>query len=147
MRLLFAAMAVGLTLSSVGCQSLRSPGCSECVAPCGPCNVACSRKAPRPTLFRDACPPQQCLLDGNGRGPCGPGCQPGCSCGYGYGLAGCGAGGIVNGAVGAVLDCKQCDNQYNFAQGPPTGQVAYPYYTVRGPRDFLQANPPSIGPY
>lgn len=22
---------------------------------------------------------------------------------------------------------------------------AYPYYTVRGPRDFLQSNPPSIG--
>lgn len=33
-----------------------------------------------------------------------------------------------------------------FTPGPPTGQVAYPYYTVRGPRDFLQDNPPSIGP-
>ncbi|MEM6365992.1 MAG: hypothetical protein AAF745_16305 [Planctomycetota bacterium] len=32
-----------------------------------------------------------------------------------------------------------------FTPGPPTGQVAYPYYTVRGPRDFLQSNPPSIG--
>jgi len=31
------------------------------------------------------------------------------------------------------------------AQGPATAQVAYPYYTTRGPRDFLQANPPSIG--
>ncbi|MEZ6136765.1 MAG: hypothetical protein R3C53_17865 [Pirellulaceae bacterium] len=27
----------------------------------------------------------------------------------------------------------------------PAAQVAYPYYTVRGPRDFLAANPPSIG--
>ncbi|MCA9229165.1 MAG: hypothetical protein KDA57_00825 [Planctomycetales bacterium] len=36
---------------------------------------------------------------------------------------------------------------YNFTPSPPTGQTAYPYYTVRGPRDFLQANPPSIGPY
>jgi hypothetical protein len=35
----------------------------------------------------------------------------------------------------------------NFNQGPPTGQVAYPYYTTRGPRDFLRNNPPSIGPY
>lgn len=34
-----------------------------------------------------------------------------------------------------------------FNPGPPVGQVAYPYYTVRGPRDFLQDNPPSIGPY
>jgi hypothetical protein len=30
--------------------------------------------------------------------------------------------------------------------GPPTGTVAYPYYTTRGPRDFLAKNPPSIGP-
>jgi hypothetical protein len=43
--------------------------------------------------------------------------------------------------------CASGDHQYNFAPGPPTGQVAYPYYTVRGPRDFLQANPAPIGPY
>jgi len=30
--------------------------------------------------------------------------------------------------------------------GPPTGGVAYPYYTTRGPRDFLAKRPPSIGP-
>lgn len=30
--------------------------------------------------------------------------------------------------------------------GPPTGAVAYPYYTTRGPRDFFTNNPPSIGP-
>ncbi len=29
--------------------------------------------------------------------------------------------------------------------GPPGGTVAYPYYTLRGPRDFLLDNPPSIG--
>jgi len=29
--------------------------------------------------------------------------------------------------------------------GPPTGTTAYPYYTLRGPRDFLMANPPSLG--
>jgi len=31
--------------------------------------------------------------------------------------------------------------------GGPVPQYAYPYYTVRGPRDFLVDNPPSIGPY
>ena len=31
--------------------------------------------------------------------------------------------------------------------GGPVGQTAYPYYTLRGPRDFLVDNPPSIGPY
>lgn len=30
--------------------------------------------------------------------------------------------------------------------GPPTAHVGYPYYTLRGPRDFLLNNPPSIGP-
>jgi hypothetical protein len=31
------------------------------------------------------------------------------------------------------------------AQGPAAAQVAYPYYTTRGPRDFLLDNPPTIG--
>jgi hypothetical protein len=31
------------------------------------------------------------------------------------------------------------------AQGSQTAQVAYPYYTTRGPRDFLLDNPPTIG--
>jgi hypothetical protein len=35
--------------------------------------------------------------------------------------------------------------EYIGPQGPPTAQVAYPYYTTRGPRDFLLDNPPSIG--
>jgi hypothetical protein len=30
--------------------------------------------------------------------------------------------------------------------GPLTGAVAYPYYSLRGPRDFLARNPASIGP-
>jgi hypothetical protein len=29
--------------------------------------------------------------------------------------------------------------------GPPSAAVGYPYYTLRGPRDFLVDNPPSIG--
>lgn len=37
------------------------------------------------------------------------------------------------------------DREYVGPQGPPTAQVAYPYYTTRGPRDFLLDNPPSIG--
>jgi len=33
-----------------------------------------------------------------------------------------------------------------YAAGPPTPTVTYPYYTTRGPRDFLLDNPPGIGP-
>ena len=29
--------------------------------------------------------------------------------------------------------------------GPASAAYAYPYYTVRGPRDFFMKNPPSIG--
>lgn len=29
--------------------------------------------------------------------------------------------------------------------GPATPTVAYPYYTIRGPRDFLAGDPPSLG--
>jgi hypothetical protein len=43
--------------------------------------------------------------------------------------------------------CNSGDQYYNFAPGPPVGQTAYPYYTLRGPRDFLLANPPKLGPY
>jgi hypothetical protein len=35
--------------------------------------------------------------------------------------------------------------EYVGPQGPPSAAVAYPYYTVRGPRDFFIDNPPSIG--
>ncbi|XZE53520.1 hypothetical protein SH139x_005269 [Planctomycetaceae bacterium SH139] len=39
----------------------------------------------------------------------------------------------------------QPGRQSPMVAGPPTAGVAYPYYTVRGPRDFLMDNPPSIG--
>jgi len=41
--------------------------------------------------------------------------------------------------------CEKCCEPPQEA-GPATGAVTYPYYTTRGPRDFLAKNPPSIGP-
>jgi len=35
---------------------------------------------------------------------------------------------------------------YAAQPGPISATVAYPYYTIRGPRDFLRDNPPTIGP-
>jgi len=63
-----------------------------------------------------------------GRGYCGGCPDVGCGCPF----CGCGPSG---------------DENYNFNPGPPVAQTAYPYYTLRGPRDFLMGNPPSIGPY
>ncbi|MFZ5829989.1 MAG: hypothetical protein ACOY3P_07865 [Planctomycetota bacterium] len=55
------------------------------------------------------------------------------ACPPGAGMAGCGMGGC--GDQGAA-----------FTPGPPTAAVAYPYYTVHGPRDFLARSPRAIGP-
>jgi hypothetical protein len=41
---------------------------------------------------------------------------------------------------------RNSGGEYEFAAGPPTGGVAYPYYTTRGPRDFLARTPRDIGP-
>jgi len=53
------------------------------------------------------------------------------------GLGCCGAGGCFGGSHGGGNDCAsgQCGAQAQQQQ--QMGHVAYPYYTVRGPRDFL----------
>jgi hypothetical protein len=70
---------------------------------------------------------------------CGPFAHHGCGlfanrgCGI-FGHPGCGArngNGYDEGAMNG---------------GPMTAQVTYPYYTTRGPRDFLAENPRGIGP-
>jgi len=33
-----------------------------------------------------------------------------------------------------------------YAAGPASAAITYPYYTTRGPRDFLAKNPRGIGP-
>ena len=58
--------------------------------------------------------------------------------GHGGFAHGGGPGGGIGGGGGAY------GSQY--APGPQTPTVVYPYYTTRGPRDFLSANPRGIGP-
>lgn len=144
MKTFYTALAVALAVSSVGCQGMgpRGMGGPGCGDSCEPCHVTHSRLAPRPLIGRNACP-----VPGALDYPAAEGCGPG------QGLCGCycdpAGNACVNGAVGHLIDCPCTanDQYYNFNPGPPTGQVAYPYYTTRGPRDFLRANPPSIGPY
>ena len=88
----------------------------------------------------------KCMCQGQIPGHCpqpGPHCAV---CGHGYCCDCCGPP-----APGCECCSGHCgpsgDHNYNFAPGPPTGQTAYPYYTLRGPRDYLTGNPPSIGPY
>jgi hypothetical protein len=139
--------------------------------------AAVAHKAPRPSTSRDAVPlgdsPFAQLAsynsdDGADCGACVEGAD--CSCAvdgcpvdgccdpYGGGDP-CGAGGACRGLIDGIAGgfcgpgCGLCPHSGGypeypmFNQGPPVGQVAYPYYTVRGPRDFLRDNPPTIGPY
>ena len=55
-----------------------------------------------------------------------------------------GLAGLLGGVGGCGCGTASC--RRTAAPGPPVGAVTYPYYTNRGPRDFLAANPPSIGP-
>jgi hypothetical protein len=75
------------------------------------------------------------------------GCDGG-GCGDGGGCANCdgGHGCLANGCVPHGPLPRGAGGTYVGPEGPPTGAVAYPYYTTRGPRDFLINNPPSIGP-
>lgn len=153
MKVFHAAIAVALMASGVGCSAVNSCG-SSIGEPCGmpgrcgvPCEIGEGRCQTGPGLFDRLgwtrrgveCGEMACL---------GGGCGDQC-----YGNECCGGGGCqtcVTGCVNKLLDCNGCctsgDHNYNFNPGPPVGQVGYPYYTVRGPRDFLMANPPSIGP-
>ncbi len=84
-------------------------------------------------------------------GCCDGGCDGGCdSCGVADHGGGCDSCGIASNSHGGGHQVarrpRYDDDGGQYAAGPPTGGVAYPYYTNRGPRDFLAKNPPSIGP-
>ncbi len=69
-----------------------------------------------------ACAGQAPCSDGQCAGqPCAPACHGGCAGGQGPG--------VLSGEA-----------------GPPTGAISYPYYTTRGPRDYFDRDPSSIGP-
>jgi hypothetical protein len=146
----------GYPIGPGGCGSGCGSGCGPCGPACGPCGGGCGpacgyNSGPRhPSCCDCDCtqggpPPgyygQQASYgpQGNcGQGNCAQGnCGPGGYCGQpGY-------GGQPIGGQGRSI----CANRFVPANsGPPTGAITYPYYTTRGPRDFLAANPGSIGP-
>lgn len=82
-----------------------------------------------------------------------PGCQhgnlrqPGGQCAGGPGCGGL-LGGLGGGPISQEIRATQGWRHQTPEMGPagpPTATAAYPYYTLRGPRDFLVNNPPSIG--
>lgn len=97
---------------------------------------------------------------GGGANMCGSGGllgNLGCGTGITGGLIGGGCGGGCGAGIGNEMAAKfgqmceggHCNRPYPpgmGAGGMPGAMTQYPYYTLRGPRDFLMANPPSIGP-
>ena len=97
-----------------------------------------------------ACAHGQCAVGGPCES-CGPGgCQPGCrDCASGSCKTHVGRyGGLAKHHLSPAERAALAASDYGATEpaGPPTGAFAYPYYTTRGPRDFLAKKPPSIGP-
>ena len=65
-------------------------------------------------------------------------CRP---CGRGCGINGCRAKGTPD----YVPHIPHNFYKQVGPAGPPTATYAYPYYTVRAPRDFLSDQPSTIG--
>ncbi|QDV14158.1 hypothetical protein CA51_40520 [Rosistilla oblonga] len=138
-QLLVVAGLLCLLSSTGGCaKAWTRGGCSSASCQCGQgqCN-------------NDGC--QSC----QGQGQCSSG-----QCGNGArGMGSCCRGGVSTGCRPAPLSWQQGGTDYGHNltypnvkngqmqqnPGPPAASTAYPYYTTRGPRDFLNANPPSIG--
>lgn len=150
-----------------GCDVYCEPACGEpyCDPGCGCEDPGCGVYDPCCT---DVCTGDGCRIGTGNRGLLGKlanrhGGSLGNGLGHGRGMAGaqacsaCGdprCSGCLGGAGFAhAIASGFCPHAGGYPEmptfnpGPPSGQVAYPYYTTRGPRDFLQNNPPSIGPY
>ena len=132
-RLVLATLVATLVGSSSGCCLFdRLFGCHQGY-PVGQrpqccCNTGCNTGA--------------CNSGGCNSGGCN---QPGCTACAGGG-GGCANGNIYGQGPGSQLVGGTGKHAPVPNDGPSTGAVAYPYYTTRGPRDFLSANPGSIGP-
>ena len=147
-RAIFALLAVAIVGSSSGCCCLDRLFCWGCRGPCaygneGPCG-ACG-------YGNGGCGCSDCGYSGNSVSGANQGRQ---YAGQGQGQ---GQGQMITQAQQyanqrpanghpLVRQRRDSDDDYEYAAGPPSGSTTYPYYTTRGPRDFLARNPQSIGP-
>jgi hypothetical protein len=176
MRNAFLVLAAALTLSaSSGCGLIahccghhndccdcEDHGCSYCGPHCGACGCSdggcgCDHCGTPGGYGHDPYAKHGSGGPGYG-GPGGPGYG-----GPGYGGPGyrggeyascncgdCGPPGCHGDACCPIPDCytnhQAVAEQLGGPAGPPAPTVTYPYYTTRGPRDFLAAHPTPIGP-
>lgn len=158
-RWLMLASFAGLMAISTGCLHHNTRGgCSSCsngatVSNCGSCGTSGCNSCETGNCGGDcgsaSCGSSGCGLMGKGRGRlagCRTGCRTGCQAGpMGWQQGGLDYSSHLNpGFLGHNAGTAVANQP--FQAGAPSAQVAYPYYTHRGPRDFLMDNPPSIGP-
>lgn len=132
-RFLFAALCAGL-LSFTGCASHKMAGCNS-----GHCHNACQSG----NCHNECGHQKRGVLGGmlaGGRQSCQGGTAVGCR----PGPLRWQQGGLDYSETLAA-GCLNQGPQQAANPGPPSATVGYPYYTTRGPRDFLLDNPPSIG--
>ena len=118
-----------------GCPAGCEDGCDQCFeAPCNDCQSGVC-----PTGCQDG----RCRL-GQCRGADCNDCADGLCRQRHVGRY----GGLAKHHLTPEEKCELSGSDYGETSppGPPSGAVAYPYYTTRGPRDFLAKCPPSIGP-
>jgi hypothetical protein len=139
MKRALLTLAMGVLLAGLaGCS--HGPGChgALCRTLFGVCDQGTCQSAPEtcttcqprtcPTCQPQACAPCQ---------PC-PKCQS----------QKCGSGGLGKTCLGhcCLLGTGHEEGAEVINAGPPVGQITYPYYTTRGPRDYFARSPSSIGP-
>jgi hypothetical protein len=151
----------GLTTSAFGQGDGGQCQCPQCQQARQAAAMAAQQAAVQPAMMYASQPPAAGVQPaGFGHAMGGGNCPPGSPC-YGGGPGYGGAGGhgaypggpFHGGHYGYFGGAHRTPGyphhhlrrEYVGPQGPPTAQVGYPYYTIRGPRDFLLDNPPSIG--
>lgn len=168
--ILFSAALVITAVTSSGCATLNVGSCGGCGVDSACDNQSCSTGRVGGLLGRlrgeaacsdcqtGSCPTGTCNSQGGGNvggGMVGGGIAGGRLAGKMSGLMGGGFGNRMGGGAcnscGMAAGACACGNHAPYTpgfagpHGPSTGTYGYPYYTTRAPRDFLMANPPSIG--
>lgn len=134
-RAIFALMAVTLVTATSGCCCFERLFCCGWGGCCG-----YGHEGPCSSCGGGGC--YDCGMAGDTV------VEPGYAEGYGQGGAPMARRQKYHPAGGhpLVKQRRNAGGEYEFAAGPPTGGVTYPYYTNRGPRDYLAKNPRGIGP-
>lgn len=129
-----------LVVAGLLCLLSTAGGCTKAMCRGGSTSSGCQNQCGQCNNCNGSCSSGQCGNGARGVGSC---CRGGVSTGCRPANLSWQQGGSDYGHNLTYQGVKNGQMQQN--PGPPAASTAYPYYTTRGPRDFLNANPPSIG--